>query len=88
MKTPSKQNKGMQNMILYHHPECHLCDEAETLLVTSGLEQHYKKVDIESDLELMKRYGIYVPVMARESDGEELFWPFEQAELLAFASLE
>lgn len=75
----------MQTIILYHHPECHLCDEAEALLHAAGLGQHYKKVDIESDLELMKRYGIYVPVVARKSDGEELFWPFDQAQLMALA---
>lgn len=75
-------------MILYHHPDCHLCDDAEVLLHAVGLGKSYKKIDIESDLELMKRYGIYVPVLAHESGGEELFWPFDQAQLLAFASLE
>lgn len=79
---------SIQNMILYHHPECHLCDEAEALLIASGLEQRCRKVDIESDPELMKRYAIYVPVMAHESGSGELFWPFDQAELLAFAGLE
>lgn len=75
----------MQDMILYHHPECHLCDDAEVLLHASGLAGRYTKVDIESDLELMKRYGIYVPVLALTSDGAELFWPFDEAELKKFA---
>ena len=74
-----------QNMILYHHPDCHLCDDAEVLLHEAGLAESYSKVDIESDLELMKRYGIYVPVIAHVAGGEELFWPFDQAQLLAFA---
>ena len=75
----------MQDLILYHHPDCHLCDDAEVLLHASGLGERYTKVDIESDLELMKRYGIYVPVLALASDGQELFWPFDQAELQKFA---
>ena len=75
-----------QTMILYHHPECHLCDEAEMLLHAAGLGESYSKIDIESDLELMKRYGIYVPVLAHKSGGEELFWPFDQAGLLKFAA--
>lgn len=75
----------MQDMILYHHPDCHLCDEAEVLLHSAGLAERYSKVDIESDLDLMKRYGIYVPVMALKVDGSELFWPFDRAALLAFA---
>ena len=42
------------------------------------------KVDIETDLELLKRYGIYVPVLEREDNKQELFWPFDHAELVAF----
>jgi glutaredoxin len=75
----------MQDLILYHHPDCHLCDDAEVLLHSAGLGERYAKVDIDSDLELMKRYGISVPVMALKSDGSELCWPFDQAALLAFA---
>ena len=76
----------MSEFILYYQPECHLCDEAETLLHASGLGDSYEEVNIESDLELLKRYGIYVPVLQRKDNQQELFWPFEQAELLAFLS--
>lgn len=81
------RTNSMQDMILYHHPDCHLCDDAEVLLHSAGLGERYLKVDIETDLELMKRYGIYVPVVALKAEGSELFWPFDQAELLAFAGV-
>lgn len=74
----------MNQLILYYQPECHLCDEAEALMQLAGLEGSYRRVDIESDLELLKRYGIHVPVLQREADGEELFWPFDRQRLDEF----
>ena len=74
----------MSQLILYYQTECHLCDEAEVLMHASGLGDSYQKVDIETDLELLKSYGIYVPVLMRKDDKQELFWPFDQSELFAF----
>lgn len=74
----------MSQLILYYQPECHLCDDAEQLLYVSGLGGSYQKVDIESDLDLLKQYGIHVPVLMRNDSGRELFWPFDAEELAAF----
>ena len=74
----------MSNLILYYQPECHLCDEAEVVLHAAGLGKSYLKVDIETDLELLKRYGIHVPVLKHNDQQTELFWPFDQVELAAF----
>ena len=74
----------MSQLVLYYQPDCHLCDEAEELLHVAGLGESYLKVDIETDLELLKQYGIYVPVLKRKDNGLELFWPFDQAEIAAF----
>jgi predicted DCC family thiol-disulfide oxidoreductase YuxK len=74
----------MSQLILYYQPDCHLCDEAEVLLHSAGLGRRYQKVDIETDLELLKRYGIHVPVLQRSDNQQELFWPFDQAALSAF----
>jgi hypothetical protein len=79
-----KRTNSMCQLILYFQPDCHLCDEAESLMYASGLGESYKKVDIESDLELLKQYGIHVPVLKREDNQQELFWPFDQAGLVAF----
>lgn len=78
----------MSQLILYYQPECHLCDEAEDLLRAAGLGESYLKVDIETDLELLKRYGIYVPVLERKDNQKELFWPFDHGELAAFLESE
>ena len=74
----------MPQLILYYQPDCHLCDEAESLMYAMGLGESYQKVDIESDLELLKRYGIHVPVLMLEDNQRELFWPFDQVGLAAF----
>ena len=74
----------MSQLILYFQDDCHLCDEAETLMYAAGLGENYQKVDIETDLDLLKRYGIHVPVLKRTDNQQELFWPFNQAGLAAF----
>ena len=74
----------MYQLILYSHPDCHLCDEAESLLLVSGLGERYQKVNIESDIELLKCYGIHVPVLLRSDTQLELFWPFDALALAAF----
>ena len=74
----------MSQLILYYQPDCHLCDEAEGLLHSAGLAESYLKVDIETDLDLLKQYGIYVPVLKRDDNKQELFWPFDQRQLTAF----
>jgi len=74
----------MSPLILYSQPDCHLCDEAVGLLHAIGLGESYRVVDIESDLELLKRYGIHVPVLQRSDNQSELFWPFDQEKLEAF----
>jgi len=74
----------VSQLILYFQPDCHLCDEAESLMHAQGMAENYEKVDIEADLELLKRYGIHVPVLKREDNQQELFWPFDQAGLAGF----
>lgn len=72
------------SLILYSRPECGLCDKAEALLAEGGLRAQYEKVDIESDLDLIGRYGDQVPVLFNERTGEKLAWPFtvSQARML------
>ena len=78
----------MSQLILYYQPECHLCDEAEELLFSSGLAGSYQEVNIEEDLDLLKRYGIHVPVLERTDNGKELFWPFDAVKLTTFLRVE
>ncbi len=74
----------MHQLILYHQPDCHLCDEAESLLSACGLGESYQRVDIETELELRKRYAILVPVLLRSDTQQELLWPFDESKLTTF----
>ncbi len=74
----------MSQLILYYTEHCHLCDQAEALMYAAGLHESYQKVDIVDEPELLERYGIYIPVLRRNDNQQELFWPFEQQELTAF----
>ncbi len=74
----------MNQLILYYTEYCHLCDEAESLMLAAGLSETYEKIDIVDDPELLERYEIYIPVIKRVDNQRELFWPFKQQELAAF----
>ena len=72
--------------VLYSTGGCHLCEEAEQLLVdlrgvVPGLA--WEVVDIADDDGLFERYGWSIPVVADET-GRELRWPFDAAALRAF----
>jgi glutaredoxin len=58
---------------LYTRAGCHLCEEAERVLRTEQSVTPFRLelVDIDRDPELVRRYGVRVPVVAL--DGEDLF---------------
>lgn len=60
-------------LTLLSRPGCGLCDEAEEVLrrVQSEIPFTYKKVDVESDEALRRRYGLQVPVVLME--GRKVF---------------
>ena len=80
----------MSQLILYYTEFCHLCDEAESLLlIAAGYEREtYEKTEIDDKPELLERYEIYIPVLKRTDNQRELFWPFDQLELAAFLEAE
>ena len=49
------------NAVLYTRAGCHLCDDAEQLLLQYGIAP--KIVDIDEDAELKTRFGMSVPVV-------------------------
>ena len=73
-------------MILYGTAGCHLCAEAEALvlpLVVAG-EAEVELVDISADDTLLARYGVRIPVLggtAANGQWVELGWPFDQAQV-------
>lgn len=52
------------------------------MLEASGANWQY--VNIEPQLDLLRRYGTRVPVLGRPSDGAELGWPFDAEDLADF----
>ena len=54
---------------LLSRPACHLCDDAEALLVGSG--HLVERVDIDQDDDLVAEYGLRIPVLL-DQEGQVL----------------
>jgi len=67
---------------LYTRVGCHLCEEAERVLLAERAASPFRLelVDVDRDPELARRYGVRVPVVA--VDGAELFEYEVPADLL------
>jgi glutaredoxin len=75
-----------QEIIMYSRPDCHLCELAAQMLEECDVAWY--EVDIESDLELIRKHGARVPVLYRADIDRELVWPFSIATVSAFVELE
>jgi glutaredoxin len=73
--------------VLYSRPGCHLCDDARAVIEAQRFRTPFDldEIDIETDDELVKEYGIRIPVVL--IDGVERFEisvdPGELARLLS-----
>ena len=74
----------MAALILYDRPDCHLCEQAMALIHAAGAGARCEQVDIEQDINLVRRYGLRIPVLRNCESGTELDWPFEMNALQAF----
>lgn len=72
----------MADFVLFGTEACHLCEEAEQLLLQAGLV--FEKQDIMADEQAMQRYAIRIPVLLHQPSGLELGWPFEAQQLRDF----
>jgi len=70
--------------ILYSSDGCHLCEQALTLCHQASSQILLTVVDIVEYDDLVEQYGQHIPVLQRDSDGEELFWPFDLHTLNTF----
>jgi glutaredoxin len=71
-------------VVLYSRAGCHLCEAAREALVAEQTRSPFDlvEVDVESDDELEREYGIRIPVV--EIDGEERFeYEVDPVELVA-----
>jgi len=68
---------------LYVTAGCHLCEDAQAVLVQAGLAEVAERVEIGYDAQLAERYGWRIPVLRIEPGGVELDWPFGAADVTA-----
>lgn len=68
--------------------QCPLCIQAIQLIHQQPLDEpiHLHMVDIASDPELIREYGLLVPVLIRAVDDAEMKWPFQAGQLKEFLS--
>ena len=58
---------AMKFLNLFSRPGCHLCEElAEQLALLLNGRAQVRIVNIDGDLELKKRYGLRIPVLAAD----------------------
>ena len=53
----------MTNVTFYTRRNCHLCDEAKEAIRKSGVDIELREVDVDSDRDLVRRFGSDVPVV-------------------------
>lgn len=74
----------MRQFALYSTEHCHLCEQAEQLLINLQHEYEIQWVttEISDDDNLMDQYGIRIPVIKCLKTEAELNWPFTRADIL------
>lgn len=73
-----QEQENKPNLALYTTLGCHLCEQAEALILAAA-GATVRQVEISDDAELLERYAIRIPVLHRRDTGEELDWPFDAA---------
>lgn len=55
----------MTRLTIYSRPGCHLCEEMKALVSSVGTTPRFslEEVDISSDEDLERRYGLEIPVL-------------------------
>jgi Glutaredoxin-like domain (DUF836) len=76
---------AMNRVILYERQGCHLCDEVRVLLDEMLGPKSYDRVDIDTNDDLILRYGFRVPVVG--VDGvDRLEAPMTAGDIRRFAA--
>ncbi len=71
------------NLILYSTSHCHLCEQAEALLLKLALEHDFicQSVEITDNANLYELYEIKIPVLKRVDTDVEICWPFNEDDI-------
>lgn len=80
----------MKQLVLYSTSHCHLCEQAETLLISlkDQIEISWQLTEISDNDDLIEKYGIKIPVLKRTDNQLELHWPFSKEDILALMRIE
>ena len=69
----------MKELKFFTTQGCHLCEQAEEILIV--LQKRYMFgldiIDIATEQELVKKYGLSIPVLLNSENKEQLYWPFD-----------
>jgi len=74
-----------RRVTLYERADCHLCEEARVLLDEMLGPDRYERVDVDTDDELVLRYGFRVPVVAIDGN-DRLEAPITVPDIRALAT--
>ncbi len=71
---------------LYSSEGCHLCEQAYAMALKVIEKEQIAIIDIVEDtipnIDLVALYGVKIPVLEKLIDGRQLFWPFEQQQIV------
>ena len=74
----------MKKLRFFTTQGCHLCDQAN--LILDALQDKYifevEIVDIATDEDLVREYGLSIPVLLHIENDELLYWPFDTGGVL------
>lgn len=75
--------KGVGEFVVYSTIGCHLCDVAMGIVNACALLDGATvcSLDIGEDNNLIREYGIRIPVIRHVQSGMELGWPFDAEQL-------
>ncbi len=76
----------MRTLTLFNTSACHLCEQAEALIVPelARTQEFLLRKDISESDQLMQRYALTIPVLHRDDTDTELNWPFTRSDLRQF----
>lgn len=72
----------MSAYLLFSTEGCHLCEEAEALLIAAELD--FSLQDILNDPQAYNEYSLLIPVLVHSASQQQLNWPFDQHALHDF----
>ncbi len=68
-----------ETLVLYTREGCHLCLEAGRLAASVGAS--VESVDITTEIGLLERYRLTIPVLRNPGRDREINWPFGTDEI-------